>query len=334
MKNPNGYGTVVKLGGKRRRPFMARKTAGYKENGQPIQVPVGYFATRAEALACLAQNYLQPLDLTSANITFKELFDRWYQKARIAYRDQSKQALTKMAYQHSGILYFRRYRDLKAEDFQKAIDASGLSASSKKKMLTLYHEMDDYALEAGIVPKAQSQFVVLAETVQAPERHVFTRAEIDALWTHSGDSIAQIALILLYSGWRIGELMNMPTSAVDLEAGTMRGGSKTAAGKNRIVPIHHRILPLIEARMDGEMLIEYRTNSGIRRRWDAALEEYGISPHIPHETRHTFISLLDSLDANPRCISLLVGHSSGSVTQKVYTHKSLDELRETVELLP
>ena len=30
MKLPNGYGSVVKLSGKRRKPWMVRKTTGYR----------------------------------------------------------------------------------------------------------------------------------------------------------------------------------------------------------------------------------------------------------------------------------------------------------------
>ena len=36
MKNPNGYGSVVKLSGNRRKPFCARKTSGWNEKGHPI----------------------------------------------------------------------------------------------------------------------------------------------------------------------------------------------------------------------------------------------------------------------------------------------------------
>ena len=38
MKNPNGYGSVVKLSGNRRNPFAARKTKGWNDKGQPIYV--------------------------------------------------------------------------------------------------------------------------------------------------------------------------------------------------------------------------------------------------------------------------------------------------------
>ena len=45
MKNPNGYGTIKKLSGNRRRPFVFVVT----ENGK--QKVKGYFPTKLEALA-------------------------------------------------------------------------------------------------------------------------------------------------------------------------------------------------------------------------------------------------------------------------------------------
>ena len=43
MKNPNGYGSVIKLGGKRRKPFGARITIGYNDKGKQIFKYIGYF---------------------------------------------------------------------------------------------------------------------------------------------------------------------------------------------------------------------------------------------------------------------------------------------------
>ena len=53
-------------------------------------------------------------------------------------------------------------------------------------------------------------------------------------------------LIEIYSGWRPQELATLKTADIDLEANTMKSGMKTEAGKNRIVPIHPIIRPLIE----------------------------------------------------------------------------------------
>ncbi len=40
----------------------------------------------------------------------------------------------------------------------------------------------------------------------------------------------------------------LKTMDIDFENGTMFGGIKTDAGKNRYVPIHSKIMPLIKAR--------------------------------------------------------------------------------------
>ena len=71
----------------------------------------------------------------------------------------------------------------------------------------------------------------------------------------------------------------------------------------------------------------------------------GINPHVkdmtarkmnhtPHECRHTFETKLDSAGANRKCIDLLMGHVSKDTGNRVYNHKTLDELKVTVELIP
>ena len=55
MKLPNGYGSAVKLSGKRRKPYQVRKTVGWhydEEKDTQVQdmITVGYTATRAEGL--------------------------------------------------------------------------------------------------------------------------------------------------------------------------------------------------------------------------------------------------------------------------------------------
>ena len=51
MRLPNGYGSIYKIGGKRRKPFAVRITTGWEDNGKQIIKYLGTFRTRAEALA-------------------------------------------------------------------------------------------------------------------------------------------------------------------------------------------------------------------------------------------------------------------------------------------
>ena len=55
MRLPNGYGGIVKLSGKRRKPYAVRITTEYTDNGGQKYKYLDYFATRREALACLEE---------------------------------------------------------------------------------------------------------------------------------------------------------------------------------------------------------------------------------------------------------------------------------------
>ena len=53
----------------------------------------------------------------------------------------------------------------------------------------------------------------------------------------------------------------------------------------------------------------------------------------PHEARHTFETNLDNAKGNRKCINMLMGHKSKDVGNRVYNHKTIEQLRETVALL-
>ena len=82
MRLPNGYGGVTKLSGRRRKPYMVRKTIGWhidEKNDKKVQdyVVIGYAATKSEALQMLADYNNNPFDVSASKITFKEVYDRW-----------------------------------------------------------------------------------------------------------------------------------------------------------------------------------------------------------------------------------------------------------------
>lgn len=147
-------------------------------------------------------------------------------------------------------------------------------------------------------------------------------------------------LIYIYSGWRISELLLMPPENIDLDAGTFPGGLKTESSKNRIVPIHSKIRGFVEHRLSINNGIMFTRNGHpisadtYTKLFKSTLTSVGISTyHTPHDCRHTFVSLLDSAGANPVCIDRLVGHASKSITTRIYTHKTIAELRNAIEMI-
>lgn len=77
MRLPTGYGSIIKLGGKRRRPFAVRITAGWSDDGKQRYQYLGYFPTRKEALSCLDDYNQRPYDVDARKITFADLYQKW-----------------------------------------------------------------------------------------------------------------------------------------------------------------------------------------------------------------------------------------------------------------
>ena len=71
MKLPNNYGSISKLSGNRRRPYMVRKSLAGK------QLVIGYFETKEKALQALADYNRQPAELPRENITLTTLYKQW-----------------------------------------------------------------------------------------------------------------------------------------------------------------------------------------------------------------------------------------------------------------
>ena len=336
MKNPNGYGSVVKMKGNRRKPYVVRKTIGWNEKGYPIYSVIGYCRTREEGMILLAEYNGEPWDVDKAKITFDKLFELWKEKKAMKLGKSNLRNLSS-AYNHCGRVHKLKYKDVKSFHMQECIDNCGHGSSTQSAIKNLFRHLDKLALELDIINRCYSELLTSA---QAPEtsKRPFTDDEVDAVWGISEMPWVDSVLTLLYTGFRVSELLDLRVSDVDLEAWTLKGGTKTAAGKDRVVPIHERILPIIQSRIEdgGEYLFgtdkKKITATTYYKHWDKIMETLNLK-YTPHECRHTFRSRLDSAGANKRCIDLLMGHKSRDVGERIYTHKTIDELRETIELL-
>ena len=80
MRAPNGFGTLARLSGNRRRPFIIKKTVGWNDKGHPIYDIIGYAATREDGLMIRAAYNRDPWDVDRAKITLQQLFDLWKEK--------------------------------------------------------------------------------------------------------------------------------------------------------------------------------------------------------------------------------------------------------------
>ncbi len=336
MRNPNGYGTVAKLSGNRRRPFIVKKVIGWNDKGHPIYDIVGYTETREAGNLLLAEYNRDPWDVDRAKITMKELFELWKEKKAPKLGESNRSSLCS-AFKHCSALWEKPYKQIRSYQMQETIDGCGKGYSTQAAIKNLWGHLDRFALEMDIITRCYSDLLT-SDPIPPTTRLPFSKEEIKKVWEHQKEPWVDTVLILLYSGWRISELLNLKPEDINLQAGTMKGGTKTKAGKDRVVPIHSKIRPLVESRLaeGGPRLISYNgrvcSQTQYRVFWADIMKALKMN-HTPHECRHTFETQLDSAGANRKCIDLLMGHVSKDTGNRVYNHKTLDELKSTVELI-
>jgi integrase len=338
MRLPNGYGSVYKLSGNRRKPWIARKTDHIERGtGKQIYKIIGYYATRAEALQALADYNNNPYDINAAQITFKELYEKWSEKKYETISDTSGYI---SAYKISEPLYDMRFADIKTDHMQAVIDKSGKNYPMLKKIKILYNQMFRYAMERDIVAKDYSKFIDIGKNTLGTSRRPFTQKEIDKLFKSVGTyEDVESVLIMIYSGLRPGELIIMETENVDLKERAMIGGIKTDAGKDRVIPINQKILPMIQEMVfkDNKYLLvdssgKPFTYDRYRDHFMLLMDQLGMK-HKPHDCRHTFATLMGNAGANTVALQKIIGHASYNTTANTYTHKDIDELRKAVDLI-
>ena len=134
---------------------------------------------------------------------------------------------------------------------------------------------------------------------------------------------------MCYSGFRISAYL---TLEINLQEQYFKGGIKTAAGKDRIVPIHSAILPLVRRRIKEYGKILPLTPGCFRNKMYDALDRLGMERHTPHDCRHTFSRLCEKYKVNENDRKRMLGHSFGNdITNKIYGHRTIEDLREEIE---
>ena len=215
-----------------------------------------------------------------------------------------------------------------------------LSFSSLKKVRSLISLVLNYGIEYEVVSVNYAPLLKLGKNKPVKPHHPFTRQAINRIWNVSDLPGADAVLILLYTGMRCGELLALEKRNVNLRTRIFRiTHSKTASGI-RTIPIHSRILPFVLARMQlpGKWLL--CTESGrpysyasFCSMWEKVMAACNVRGHTTHDCRHTVATLLDNAGANEAAKKRILGHAGSGVTEAVYTHKNLLQLRKTIQLL-
>lgn len=344
LKRANGSGSVYKLSGRRAKPYIAIITSICEANEEKKysqkRVPIGYYRTKDEALVALSEYVNDPYDLRYRRYTFSDLYNEWSQ---IHYKEIVPSAVRtwKSAYNYFGPIHSMIFTDIRAIDIEKCISNADVHSSTKKRMKSLCNMLYKYAIKNDI---AKINYAQICDNIKSDPpvftRKPFSEEELRLLWNNIDMPYVDMILIGIYSGWRPQELTSIEVENVNLQEGYITGGMKTESGKNRIVPIHSRILSLIERRM------LYATEHGYRYLFDQSEKHINYDiyrnhfnnvmsclkmEHRPHDTRHTFITLAKESGVDEYILKTIVGHSTNDITERVYTHRRIESLKIEIE---
>lgn len=308
-------------------------------------------------------------EIKKSTFTFKQLYEEYKEikfptTAEGRYeKNYHRRANGKLSYNYSrGLvtafhqcepLYDKVYKDLKASDFQKFLNEQKKGYSTIKQFINLFKHLDAYALQEDIIEKSYSQFLKVPipnepKIIKKP----FTYEQIDYLWkikpeNYKEEFIKDILLIALYTGARVDELLSIRTQNIFLAQNYFVGGLKTKAGINREIPIHSRIKPIIEKYYNPEHdflfhMPDSKIAGGRKANYDYYLYHYKLNfiekhpfleHHTAHECRHTLRSELEKLNVKQVIINSIIGHSNDNVGQDIYTHISIEEKIQAINLV-
>ena len=325
MKLPNSYGSVSKMKDKpRRKPWRVRVTMSIEFDetvmkSKQVSKTLGYYPTRQEALKALADFNDHPFDLNMMTVTF----DECYKQAEKGFTDSRKNNY-KAAYKYLEPIKDIPIRQIRANHMQKCIDAC--TTTQQVEIKTVCHKVFTYALQNEIIDRDPSRYLRSNTIAPRKEREILSTEQIlqldqiDEWWS-------KVTRMLLYSGMRTKELLELELDNIDLDNKWIDITKAKNRSSVRKIPIHAHVLPLFcDYKEQGGNLYGF-THDGLNK----ALKTF--CGHTAHDCRHTFATRMRECGCDPLLLQLLLGHTPSTITERVYTHITMQQLSEALAQL-
>ena len=343
MRLPNGYGSIEKLPGNRRRPFCVRLTQAWDINQETQKVKqhritIGYYATKKEAMQALAAYHETPYVIN--NYTLSDVYEKWSYEHFPAISESNIKGY-KAAWKVLQPVENKILREIKLDHLQQALDVSGKNTPTLKKVKSLASQLFEYAVKHEYISADRGKIPTYLD-ISKPgnpdkiDRAPFSEDELATLWQHTDNDTVKIILMLIYTGVRISELLELDKAHLYLDKHYFDiTKSKTKAGI-RSVPIADKVYDYFVYFADNPTDFALANNGEpwqyrnfYDSYWKSIMERFDMH-HRPHDTRHTCVSLLTAAGVDERIIKKIVGHSGNSVTQIVYTHIEVKLLLDAI----
>ncbi len=364
-RRENGSGTIIKRKYVNSVKYVAHSPVKYEvdDSGKvkTIRYKIGTFATRKEAREALELYNKHPTP--KYNYTLQDVYEDW---KRTAFNDLQGSTKTSWTTSWAKIcecakpsISSKLMREITTGDIRdlldfyaydrEELDVSGnivtippLSKSYITKLKALMTQLCTHAMENNIIDRNYASLVKIPK-MEAGKRRAMTDIEFAKLekgWQNAPGGDA--CLVLCYTGFRVSEFCQLTKFAYDPKSHTLKGGLKTDAGKDRTVPVHPKILPIVERwykaskgplypRPDGKAYNKDSFSNGV---WKPCMQSLGLPDDLtPHSARHTFGTRMSAAGARPEDIQKIMGHADYSMTANTYIDQDDAALKAAIERL-
>ena len=294
------------------------------------------YATRAEAENTLVNLRSKTVDEIEQNeITMQELFNSMLMTAEKENLSVGTISSYKNSVRKCAHLLERPYSSISWQEMNDAVLAAP-TRHTRFGIKNLFKKLDREAERHNLPGKRYADYIVKISNTEndvSIPRIPLADEEIQALLSHPDSHDIHIPHVILYTGLRPIEFRSIKKCNVDLKLMTIREGRKTAAGINRLIPIHPYIERYIQEHMDtpGDYLFPNESGNIMNTqefslRFKMAIQPYVNPGHIPYELRHSFCTRLDEQNVRYNVINALMGHKQYNAGAQNYIHINLDRL--------
>lgn len=326
-------------------PYYQQIVANINNNTNKIQQPIqpqmpntyGTFQGGANPYI----DYNNPL----MNLTFKEVYERWYHDK--SFEDISQHTMdnyrnTYNKVRHLDNIPFVQIRYSQIDECVRLEKAKGNSFSMRKRVKLFFSQLYQWAIAHEMCTNNIALNIKLGKNESDFRRKPFSIEQIQYLFAHTDiDNFVEEVLMLILCGCRIREFLNIRREDIHMDQRYfIVTQSKTKVGRGRIVPIHKKVMKFyrkhLRARSDylihdarGRQM-EYEVWAKKFKNLMKYLEWEGMSIH---GCRHTCATLLHTFGANIIDEKLILGHTLQDVHERIYLHAQLKTLIEAIDCI-
>ena len=349
FRRANHSGSITKVtDARRRKPFKVVTTMGWTDDGKQIRKVLGYYKTRDEATVALANYNENPYDISGGRATFTDVYEKWSNQKYPTISDSNVKGNI-AAYKRCSFLYKKPFKDIGVDDLQYVIDTCGCNYPTLKKIKILFNQLYKYALPRKLTDQDYSKSVDINKYKQRnpnqKNRQAFSQEEIQKIKNLDCEEAAMTVLMLIYSGMRIGEFLNLKKTDCHLDERYIDVTAAKTKNGIRKVPIAEKTIVYWEHffnKTDSEYLVSMDGRDFSKDRgytaykdtyWTPLMETLEFGKRDIHETRHTCSTLLYAAEVYEAKINRILGHTGKTTAENVYTHLPVAELIDAINTI-